>query len=145
MSIDLKAIEERITKAKEEAAFWETARAVLADPRLKAIADDDVKPGNLDRMFASAAAGSYGELRKSVLDALPDSEAGIFDRVTTQQIVKKLRDSGFKFISAKPPIAVNGALVALEEKGLAESVGRRGNAKLWRKKRQKAQEAPEGG
>lgn len=149
MAIDLKAIDERLAKAKEEAEFWEKAKAVLADPRVRAISSEEVRPANVIRTLfvsgdTSQAAGIYGELRKNVLEILPDAEANIGTRMTTQQIVDLLRQRGYVFAAKEPTIAVNGALMALEGKGLAESVGKRGNAKLWRKKRQKSQEAPEG-
>jgi hypothetical protein len=146
MAIDLKTVDEHLAKAKEEAEFWEKARAVLADPRLKAISADEPRPANgrLPMPFSHAVAGVYGELRKNVLDVLPEADASIAARVTTRQIVELVKQRGYTFAAKEPEIAVNGALMALEEKGLAESAAKRGNAKLWRKKRQKTQEAPEG-
>lgn len=145
-NFSLESIEERLAKAKEEAEFWEKARAVLADPRLKEIAVPAVKDGNgaLHVPSDSPMPRVYGELRSSVYAVLPNADAGIADRLTTPKIVARLQEQGYVFQSREPGIAVNGALVALEDKGLAEWSGKRGNAKLWRKKRQKTPEAPEG-
>jgi hypothetical protein len=145
MAIDLKTIDEQLAKAKEEAEFWARARAVLADPRLKAISTTESQPTNGASGIPSAPSvpGAYGELRNGVYAVLPDADANIGARVTTQQIVSLLGQRGYVFKSKEPTIAVNGALMALEGKGLAESYGKRGNAKLWRKKKQKSQEATE--
>jgi len=141
MAIDLKTINERLAKAKEEADFWEKARAVLDDPRLKALSAQEAESAN---GASPTMPGAYGSLRNMVYEALPDVDAGIGLRVTTTQLVSKLQDGGYVFNAKDPMVAVNGALVALEEKGFAEWVGKRGLAKLWRKKRQGSQEAPEG-
>jgi len=140
MGIDLKTIEARLAKAKEEAEFWEKARAVLDDPRLKALSGLEVQTVNNATPTIPAAIGS---LRNMVYEVLPDPDAGLMARITTTELVSKLEDSGYVFNSKEPMIAVNSALVALEDKGFAEWQGKRGLAKLWRKKRQKSQEASE--
>lgn len=150
MAIDLQTVEERLAKAKEEAAFWEKARAILADPRLKDLTVPQPRPVSMaPSTFSPTSAATpvprtYGELKNRVYGTLPSPEANIGERVTIQQIVTKLRAEGYVFQAKDPTIAVNGALMALEGQGLSESYGKRGNAKLWRKKRQKNQEAPEG-
>jgi len=142
MAIDLQTIDERLAKAKEEAEFWEKARAVLADPRLRAIEEDklppvfDARPTVSDRPQTSVTVPrAYGELKNRVFATLPEFNAGINERITTQQIVERLKQQGYVFVSKDPTIAVNGALAAFEEKKIAEWNGKRGNAKLWRKKR----------
>jgi hypothetical protein len=148
MAIDLQTIEERLAKAKEEAAFWEKARAILEDPRLKDLITPQPRPvSSAQSTFTQAAAPrAYGELKSRVYAVLPDADT--YASSTTQQIVDNLIEAGYVFQAKEPTIAVNGALVALEGQGLAEAYGKRGNAKLWRKKRQKReeqnQEAPEG-
>jgi hypothetical protein len=144
--LSLDSIEEHLAKAKEDAAFWERARAIMADPRMKAIsASEPQRTSSVAVAFsAPSIPQAYGELKKNVYAVLPDADANIGARVTTQQIVSSLKQGGYVFKAKEPTIAVNGALMTLEEKGLAESCGKRGNAKLWRKKRQKSQEAPEG-
>jgi hypothetical protein len=145
MPLDLQTIDERLAKAKEEADFWEKARAILADPRLQAMtgtkpADPQPRPVTHSQPPASTATPrAYGELQSHVYDALPEPDAGLHFRVTTQQIVDRLREQKYVFIAKEPTIAVNGALIAMEGKQLVEWSGKRGNAKLWRKKRPKAE------
>jgi hypothetical protein len=82
-------------------------------------------------------------MKNSVYAVLPEADAGIAERMTTLEIVARLQEKGYAFKAKEPQIAVNGALTALEEKGFVEWSGKRGNAKLWRRKRQKSQEATE--
>ena len=142
MAIDLKTIDERLAKAKEEADFWEKARAVLDDPRLRALSGADVQLAN-GNGNQHTVPGAYGSLRSMVYEALPDADANSATRLTTTQLVLKLEQGGYVFNAKDPMVAVNGALVALEEKELAEWKDKRGLAKLWRKKRLKSQEASE--
>ena len=142
MAIDLKTVDERLAKAKEEADFWEKARAILADPRLAAINGD--VPRTLTAVpIPQAMPGAYGEMQSRVYDALPEADANSAARMTTQQLVLRMELAGYVFKAKDPMVAVNAALVGLEGKGLAEWHGKRGLAKLWRKKRQQSQEAPE--
>jgi hypothetical protein len=141
MAIDLKDVEERLAKAKEEAEFWEKARTILADPRLNSITAPQPRP--ITPIAAPEAPRAYGEMKNSVYAVLPEADAGIAERMTTLEIVARLQEKGYAFKAKEPQIAVNGALTALEEKGFVEWSGKRGNAKLWRRKRQKSQEATE--
>jgi len=134
MAINLKDVEERLAKAKEEAEFWAKARAILADPRLDSLATPRQHPITSTATLDTPRA--YGEMKNSVYAVLPEADAGIAERMTTLEIVAKLQAKGYVFKAQAPSIAVNGALTALEEKGFAEWSGRRGNAKLWRKKKQ---------
>src|SRR5208283_1648816 len=104
-------------KAKEETEFWENARALLADPRFKALSAPEPRPVTAP---PACVPGAYGEVRNNVYAVLPDADANIGNRLTTQQIVSLLQQGGYTFKAKEPPIAVNGALMALEEKGLAE-------------------------
>jgi hypothetical protein len=133
MAIDLKAINERLAKAKEEVSFWETARALFLDPRMEAISGAIVPPKQLE-LVSSGRKPAYGELQQMVLDILPGGDVVIDNCVTTADIVGKLEANGYLFQAKEPAIAVNGALVALEEKGLAEWIGKESRSKLWRKK-----------
>lgn len=153
MPIDLQTIDERLAKAKEEADFWEKARAVLADPRLAALSGSQTPAFSPTWQRATTMPRAYGEIQDKVISVLPGPDAGIAERLTTQQIVAILLAQGYVFVAKEPAIAVNGALVTLQEKGLAEWSQKRGKAKLWRKKRAKiqetrkdseSQEAPEG-
>lgn len=140
MAIDLKTIDERLAKAKEDAAFWEKARAILSDPRMSQ-GEQNQQPTQTERR-PSTAPRAYGEQVARVLEVLPSADTRA--SLTTKQIVEQLQGSGYVFQSSDPQVAVNGALIALEGQGLAQSVGKVGNAKLWRKKKAKSQEAPEG-
>jgi hypothetical protein len=146
MPIDLKSIEERLAKAKEEAAYWEKAQAVFNDPRWKDLSVPESQPVNgvLAKSVAPPVPGAYGSLRAMVHGALPNGDAAAAERKTSKDVVSQLQSGGYEFNAKDPIVAVNSALIALEEKGLAESLGKRGLAKLWRKKKQKSQEAPEG-
>jgi hypothetical protein len=147
MPLDLQTIDERLAKAKEEADFWEKARAILADPRLQAMtgakpADPRPRPiTHSQPPMATAMPRAYGELQTHVYEALPEPDAGLYHRVTTQQIVESLLERKYVFIAKEPTIAVNGALIAMEGKQLVEWAGKRGNAKLWRKKRLRGEAA----
>jgi hypothetical protein len=151
MAIDIATIDERLAKAKEEAEFWEKARAVLADPRLQAISGEKaptVQRGlsaTQSQTIQTAIAGprAYGELQANVYGVLPEADAGVNHRLTTQQIVERLQNKGYKFVAKEPAIAVNGALITLEAKGLVDWSAKRGNAKLWRKKRQRVETVQE--
>jgi hypothetical protein len=134
MAINLKDVEERLAKAKEEAAFWEKAHAILADPRLNSLAMPEPRP--MTPTATPEVPRAYGEMKNSVYAVLPEADAGIAARMTTLEIVARLQETGYVFKAKEPSIAVNGALTALAEKGFAEWSGRRGNAKLWKKKRQ---------
>ena len=140
-NLSLEAIEERIAKAKDDLAFLEKAREVLGDPRIVSILGSQPRPVTATPTAPSYVAPSvvprsYGEVKNRVYAVLPDADASIAARVTTQQIVTALQGNGYTFKAKDPWVAVNGALVTLEGNGLAESSGKRGNAKLWRKKTQ---------
>ena len=143
MPFDLKTIDERLAKAKEDAEFWERARSILADPRLKEVsAPDSPVPAETPEMAKAPMPKAYGGLQNGAYLTLPPPGTPLLQCLTTRQIVDLMRQGGFQFESKEPMIAVNGALVTLMEKRKAESAGYRGNARLWRKK--KSQEAPEG-
>lgn len=152
MNLDIKTVDERLAKAKEDAAFWEKARSVLDDPRMRAILGQQAPSGEVEprTLAARPMPRAYGSLKHNVLAALPGPDADMSQRVTTRQIVATLETKGFVFTAADKEVAVNGALVALKDQGLAEWSGRMGNAKLWRRKvrsmqpRDPNQEAPEG-
>jgi len=143
-NLNLETVEERLAKAKEEAEFWEKARSVLADPRLQALTAPPPHPISLasSTFTPVAAPRAYGELKNRVHSVLPGADKRA--ALTTQKIVKTLQDNGYVFTAKDPPIAVNGALVALEAEGLAQCTGKFKNAKLWQKGTPKNQEAPEG-
>jgi hypothetical protein len=134
MTFNLKDVEERLAKAKEDAEFWAKAHAILADPRLDSLSAPQPRP--MPPTAAPDAPRAYGEMKNSVYAILPEADAGFAARMTTLEIVARLQKNGYVFKAKEPSIAVNGALIALEEKGFAECAGKRGNAKLWRKKKQ---------
>jgi len=137
MAIDLKAIDERLAKAKEDAEFWEKARAVLLDPRMAQVAQNGhTSPTAHTPARPSTQLRPYGEMIQKVLEVLSESSS-----MTTSEIVDRLTKDGYAFKAKEPGIAVNGALISLQEKGLARVSGKRVNAKLWRKRKQDSQEA----
>jgi hypothetical protein len=138
MAIDLKSINENLAKAKAEADFWEMARQVLSDPRIAGVDRAVASPPPLASHTPSSTPRLYGDLMQRVFESLPDLDG--LPSMTTSSIVDHLMTSGYEFQAKEPSIAVNGALVSLQEKGLAKTVGRRGNAKLWRKGKQENQE-----
>jgi len=123
-SIDLNTIDEKLAKAKEEVAFWERAKAVFLDPRISQIA----APPTTGNFSIRPRPRPYGELKRRVWETLPP--AG-HPGITTQEIADAMQRSGFVFVSQTPMIAVNEALVSLEDQ--VQNVGKRGLAKLWTK------------
>jgi hypothetical protein len=118
MMFDLKTIEESLAKAKADVAFWQSAKSVLSDPRMAALAQEGDAPSHR----------VYGNLKKAVYGVLPGvGEAGM----TTAEIVEAMKDDGYVFNSKNHAISVNEALNTLAEKGEAIMVGRNGVAKLW--------------
>lgn len=140
-TLSLAAIDEGIAKAKADLAFLEKAREVLADPRIASILGPVPNaPARTSAASGSPAPRVYGALKEMVYSALPEPDSSI--SATIHQIVGNLQGRGYEFIAKDPGIAVNGALVSLEQDGRAKCTGKNGNARLWRKK--KSQEAPEG-
>src|ERR1039458_9461199 len=130
-SLSLEAIYERLAKAKEDVAFWERARAVFTDPRI--MQDEQNQQHTPIATRPSTGPRAYGEQVERVLGVLPSAESRA--SINTRQSVDLLQKDGYVFQAGDPQVAVNGALVALEGQGLAQQVGKVGNAKLWRKKK----------
>ena len=137
--IDLKTIDERLAKAKEDVAFWESARAVFLDPR---ISGDEAKPVSIGKPAeprqiqvrlrpAFAHPRTYGELKRRVLEFVPDFGT---QPMTTTEIAAAMITSGYSFASRSPTIAVNEALASLGDR--VKVVGKQGLAKLWTKGQQ---------
>jgi hypothetical protein len=136
--IHLKTIDENLAKAKADVTFWETARAVFVDPRIAQVAPTQpalqaASPNHLQR--------PYGELKKKVLEALPDWGKVAF---STAMLVEQMEKAGYVFASKTPAISVNEALVNLEAEELAFMVEKRGVTRFWTKMQPKRQEAPVG-
>jgi hypothetical protein len=155
MHLDMHIIDERIAKAKEELIFWENARIVLLDPRIVQLAPPAppaapaapaaapaTPPAQDPPMGTPSAPRVYGELKQKVYSVLPDFESNQVAPIGW--IIQQLGAIGYVFKAKDPSIAVNGALVSLQEQGLVESPQKKGNTKFWRKKPAINQEAPEG-
>jgi len=121
--LDLATIEQRLTQAKEDVAFYENAKRILSDPRL--VGDAVESQGE-----AVAAARAYGEVRRSVQKYLPALGAA---GMTTAELVSAMQRAGFVFTAKVPIVAVNEALQSLAKSDLAKPVGKRGLSTLWTK------------
>jgi hypothetical protein len=139
-NVNLQALEEQIAKAKEDLEFLEKARAVLADPRISGILGPQPRPVTATQIDTSPITPKpYGELKDKVFSFLPEADTRA--DITVNEIVEKMLAEGYRFTAKEYGIAVNGALVALEAADRAQTVGKKGNAKLWRKKKQRISEA----
>jgi hypothetical protein len=134
--IDLKTIDENLAKAKADVTFWETAKALFLDPRIMQATSTKPTPP-----MAPPAAGQqprpYGELKKKVLEALPEWGQ---PPVSTVMLVLQMEEAGYVFASKTPAISVNEALVGLEAEELAFMVEKRGVTRFWTKMQPKRQE-----
>jgi hypothetical protein len=134
--VDLKSIDERLAKAREEAEFWERARALLADPRMAQVLKENENTAPAQDAAQSSngdgASRPRGQVRRKVWESLP--QYGVRETaVTTGEIVAQLTAQGYIFEAKKPEVAVNAALVSLEAEQAAQATGKRGKAKLWTK------------
>jgi len=134
MTFDLETIEKNLRQAQEalesakaDVAYWENFRGILSDPRAalatKSTVVRDIREGAITTR-------SYGELKNNVFHALPR-----FDEAPlgTKEIAEVMYSVGFKFQAAKPIVAVNEALKALNKEGKAIIAARNGVAHLWKK------------
>ena len=137
MMVDLKTLDERLAKAKEEAEFWERARTLLADPRMtQVLGENPVNASALETELppngTTTGPRPRGQVRRKVWESLPPyGEREV--AVTIREIVNRLTAQGYVFEAKEPEVAVNAALVALEAEHAAQNTGRRGKAKLWTK------------
>ena len=132
MAIDLKTIDEKLAKAREDLAFWENLRSAFLDPR---VTGDDLNirepkryliRGGAKPSHMHAGRAPYGEIRKRVLEALPPFGQ---TPLRSTEIADAMVRSGYVFKARTPSIAVNGALVALGSSvHMAKSDGL---SKLW--------------
>ena len=136
--IDLFSVDSRLLEIEEEKKFLLSVRALLLDPRIKAIGS---RPTNGTATPATSPNASdqpvvkRGEQQKAVYDVLRADGPG----VTTKEITALMRQRGFVFVAKYPEIAVNESLISLGNK--VRVVGRRGLAKLWAKNPEASEEA----
>jgi hypothetical protein len=136
--MDLKTIDENLAKAKADVSFWETARNVFLDPRISGLlVNSKPAPSLPPAVPASTMPRPYGELKETVKKTL---QARWGEKMTTSDIAKAMKDSGYVFVSKTPTIAVSGALESLGIK----TCGMRGSSYLYKLDSPKDQEAPEG-
>lgn len=143
---NLKAIDERLAKIREEVERLEQARSLLSDPQMEQllrefIASSPAPRGERPSLVSAPEATNsqrrrrpHGELRRRVLELLPNEDSTA--PMSTKEIVRNLMGSGYTFQAKDPEMAVNAALVALEVDGMAMNMGdtgKRGKAKLWTK------------
>lgn len=129
--IDLKTINERLAKAKEDVLFWERAKALFLDPRISGQVEPPQAPQTLPLPIPLAITPRpYGELKRRVLEALPDWGQ---QPVTTNDLVATIEASGYTFVSKTPAVSVNEALVTLEAEGLSFMVVKQGITRFWTK------------
>jgi hypothetical protein len=143
---DLDTIEEMIAKTKADLAFWEEAKRVLTDPRMRGL--ESISPPTQMQMPLPARPikvngipQGYGSVHNAVFAVLP--RFGSMP-MGSADIVRTLLAGGFQFRAKHQVMAVNDALGILETAGKAVVVRREGVAKLWTKKETETQEAPEG-
>lgn len=136
MAIDISTIEANLTQAKADVEFWESAKRILTDPRIKG-----TEAATQTSFLEAPVYRPYGSIKSAVEQALP---AYGEEAVTSTQLVENLRASGFPLTAKQPGVAINDSLTALRKEGKAYLAGSRGIAKLWTKAEEKTEgkEAP---
>src|ERR1700722_18102364 len=120
--VDLKTIDERLAKIREEAEFLERARALLADPRMEQLLGERIVSSptpappaattSISMSTNGAGRRPHGELKRKVLEMLPPEDSTT--PISTKEIVRNLIASGYILQAKDHEMAVNAALVSLE-------------------------------
>lgn len=134
MAIDLKAIDRKIKKLQRLKEF---AQEFGADPEFPVLLAEFTngngsKPEADKSTRLSPINGDGSKARGYLLTAVHNALAAITGDFTSQDIETSLKAAGFQF-KAKPNVAINEVLRALEIKKFVHKIGKKGVQIVWRK------------